>query len=94
METVNTLCGVSIILTQAQEVGHMNAPDDEYAPLLLNLAHGLRCQTTSISPNAPRFQRAPEGTGQSASRRGDQIIQRGRVRFMDRRIYFIVLRDL
>ena len=60
---------------------HVNAPDHQDAALQLHLTNGFGHQTFVGSRNLTRLQRAPEGSGESTGRRGDDVIERRGVRF-------------
>jgi hypothetical protein len=67
-------------LVGGEPVGDVDAPDDQDLAVQLDLADRVCLETTVSGRDATRLQRAPEGPGQSPGGRGDQIVQRGRVR--------------
>jgi len=72
----------------------MDAPDDQHTVLSLNLTSNLSCQTPVAGIDVARFQRTSKGPKHSTRSGRDDIIERRRVRFgQRRRIHFVVLRD-
>jgi hypothetical protein len=85
--------GLALVRSQAQMIGHVNAPHDEHAPVGFHLADGF-CREPSFSGgNAARFQRAAQRSGQSAGCRRHQIIERCGVRLMNARTGAVVRGD-
>jgi hypothetical protein len=69
----------------------MNAANDQYLAVFFNLSFCLRNQPPFTGRNFTRFQRAAKSAGQSARRRGDNIIQSCRMRLMDLRVNAVML---
>jgi len=53
----------------------MYAPDDQYLAIQLHFTLGFRVKKPFTGRYFTRFQRAPEGSGQSTGRRSDNIVQ-------------------
>lgn len=66
---------IGVRLVRLQTVSGPDPPDHEHAVVRLDLALDVRHQPSLIRPDAARFQRAPEGSGQSAAGRGDDIVE-------------------
>ncbi len=79
---------------QPQPVGDVDAPDHEHVPVLLDLTDGLRRQVALAGRYPARLQRAPEGPGQSAGGRRDEVVEGRGVRLVDLRVDAVVRRDL
>jgi hypothetical protein len=75
---VHTLDGFALLLGRAQFVVGVDSFDNENLPVQLNLPGHFGDQPPPARIDAARFQRAPEGSGQSAARRGHQVIDRCR----------------
>jgi hypothetical protein len=71
----------------------MNPADNEHVSVFFNFPPCLRNQSFFTGRNFARFQRAAKGTGQSAGRGGHNIIQRGRMWFVDLRVNTVMLGD-
>jgi hypothetical protein len=76
VKSVDSLCGITLVIHDLEMVGDKNSLDDEYIALLFNFARHFRSQVPLASRNAARFQRAPEGPGQSAAGSRNDIVQR------------------
>ncbi len=76
----------------AQSETDVDPLDHEHVTLELDLALGLGDQTIDRRRHLTRFQRASEGSGQSTGGRGDDIVERGRVR-LDLGADLVVSRD-
>jgi len=61
---------------------HENSFKHEGAVVQLDLSGRVGVETTVSGWDAARFERAAQRAGQSTSRRGDDVIQRGGVRFL------------
>ena len=72
----------------------MDAPNDQDFSLHFDFAGHLRAESAVAGINAARFQRAPEGPGQSTAGRRHHIIQCGSVWGKHFRGNFVVLGDL
>lgn len=75
-------------------VTHVNATNDQYLAVKLDLPRRLRCETPFTGRDPARLQRAPKGAGESASGRGDDVVQRRGVGFVNVGIHSVVPRDL
>ena len=71
----------------------MNPADNQHISVFFNFPPCLRNQSSFTGRNFARFQRAAKGTGQSAGRCGNNIIQRGGMRFVDLRVNTVMLGD-
>ena len=72
---------------------HVNAPNDENALLFLHLADRFSDQPPGAGRNLTRLQRASIGSDESAGSRGNDVVERGRVRLdFGRRPFEIMLR--
>ena len=89
MKSVDALDGVSRLLRRDDFVDHVDALDDQYVLLELDLS--ARHTSETLDGDLARFQRASEGTGQSAGRSGHDVIERRGVRLDLRRINLVVL---
>jgi hypothetical protein len=94
VESVDALRYLPLLRQQAQMVYHVNAPYHQHALLLLDLANYIGRQPALSCRNPARLQRAAQGTGESTSRRGDQIVDGGRNGLVDVRTHAVVLRNL
>jgi hypothetical protein len=74
-----------------QQIGDMDAFDDQDLGVQLDLADRVCLETTVSCRDAARLQRAPEGPGQSPSGRGHQIVQGGGVRLLLGQVGAVVL---
>lgn len=77
-----------------QMVRDVDAAHDQHAVVFLNLTDRRGGQQIFTGRYLSRLQRAPEGAGQSAGRRGDEIVEGGGVRRVNVRIDAIVLGHL
>ena len=77
-----------------EPVTHVDALDDQYAVLGLDLADGLYVVALRIDFDLTRLQRAGEGAGQSAAGGGHHVVERGRVRRILIGLDAVVLGDL
>jgi hypothetical protein len=71
VEAVDPLRHLAMFRRDTQMIGHVNAPHHQHPTFGLDLSRRLRRQIAFASWDLARRQRAPEGAGQSASRRGD-----------------------
>ncbi len=79
MHLVNT-AGDLLGLRRGLEVVHdVDPADDEHTVFLLNLAGHICGEEVFVCLYLARSQRAAEGSGQSATRRSDHIVDRGRM---------------
>lgn len=72
----------------------MDPFNDQDLAILLNLTDGLRSEVSSACIDAARLQRAPEGPGQSAGGRGNDVVEGRGVRRIVGRIHLIMLCDI
>jgi hypothetical protein len=72
----------------------VNAANHQDFALQLDFAGHLRAEPAVAGINAARFQRAPEGSGQSTAGRRHHIVQSGRMRSKGLRRNLVVGRDL
>lgn len=81
MDVVRALDAVAIgVGLDLEGVGGVDALHHQGLAVELDLAGDLGPETTASGGDAARLQRAPEGAGQSATGRRDQVVQRGRLR--------------
>ena len=83
---------LSLFWSDGESVAHVDAFDQQHPVLGLDLAQCLDFVPLRIDFDLTRFQRAGEGAGQSPARRGDDVVQRRRVRFEDVGRHLVVLR--
>jgi hypothetical protein len=91
---VNSLHSLAPILSGAQSVVGVDAANYQNFSFQLDFAGHLRAESAVAGINTARFQRAPEGTGQSAPGRRHHVVQRRRVRGECLRRNFVVCGDL
>ena len=94
VQAVNALDGLALLFRGAQFVVGEDTANDQNFALELNLSPHLARELSVRRINLARFQRAPEGSGQSASRRGDHVIERGGARRKSFGRNFVVSCDL
>jgi hypothetical protein len=94
VKSVDSLCGITLVIRDLEMVGDKNSLDDEYIALLFNFACHFRSQVPLASRNTARFQRAPEGSGQSTTGSRNNVVQRSRPWFGNIWGNLIVLGDL
>jgi len=94
VEIVDPLGGGSLLGPEPQVIGHMDAADHQDSAILLDLTDRVRAEEPVAGWYLTRFQRAPEGSRQSASGRGDDVVEGRRMRLVDVGVDPIVLRDL
>jgi hypothetical protein len=90
VDAVDAYDYLTSVWDDTQMVSDMNAADDQHIPLFFTLADRLRSEPTFSSRNTTRFQRATKRPGQSACSSSNQIVQRGRMGFVDVGIHSIV----
>ena len=71
----------------------MDAPYYEHTFVLLDFTHSLGHKPVDRRGNLTRLQRASKGSGESTSRRGDDIVERGGMRREGIRRNLIMLGD-
>ncbi len=92
---MRALCRVALFRRAAfQRVADANPLDDEHAILDLDVALGIRRQVALPRFDPARLQRATQGAGQSTGRGGDDVVERGRVRFERARRCAVMFRHL
>lgn len=85
--------GLPIRVLGFQSHPHVDTADHQNVLLELDLAHSLADQASSRRTNLTRLQRASEGSGESARRCGNNVVERGCTRFGNGGGNFIVFRD-
>ena len=91
MHVVDAFDNLPLVLTGTQAVVGVNPFQDEHIPIQFNLAGDFRSEVQVTCIDLARFQRAPKGSGQSAARRGHNIVDGGRVGWKLVRGNFVVL---
>ena len=91
VHVVGAFDNLPLVLTGTQAVVGVNPFQDEHIPIQLNLARDFRSEVQVTRIDLTRFQRAPKGSGQSAARRGHNIVNGRRVRWKLVRGDFVVL---
>jgi hypothetical protein len=94
MHFVDFLYNLTPVFPTTQSVVGMDASNDQDFPLQFDFAGHLRAESTVAGIDAARFQRAPEGSGQSTAGRRHHIVQCGRMRRERLRRDSVVLGDL
>lgn len=79
MDAVDPLNHRPRFLRSNQLVNHVNAAEDQNVFFYLNLTSNIGSQSFVTSAYLTRFQRAPEGAGQSTGGRRHDVIDRRRV---------------
>ena len=79
MHFVNSLDNLALVLAGAQSVVGMNAANHQNFFVQLDFPRYLRAESAVAGINATRFQRAPEGPGQSTAGRRHHVVKSGRV---------------
>lgn len=67
--------GFTVLLLRPEPQLDVNAPDHQDTALQLHFTDGFGHQTFIGSRNLTRLQRAPEGSGESTGRRGDNVVE-------------------
>ena len=65
MKAHDPLGGFLLVGIEPQIVLHVDAADDQYPTIQLDLPHGFRPEPTLARRNPARLQRAPEGSRES-----------------------------
>ncbi len=91
---MNSLDNLALVLPGAQSVVGMDTANHQDFSVQLDFSGHLRAESAVVGINATRFQRAPEGSSQSAAGSRHHIVKSGRVRGECLRRYFVVLGDL
>lgn len=86
--------GLALTLVRGQVIGDMDALNDQDVAVFFDLAYRLGRKVPLAGRNFARLQRAPEGAGQSATRRRNQVVQRRCVRIDDVCVHAVMLRNL
>lgn len=76
MEAVHALGHLAQIVREGEIVGHLDPPDDENSSLGPDLSSHQADQVALFELRAARLQRSGKGPGQSAARRGDDVVER------------------
>jgi hypothetical protein len=76
MNPVDTLDDIRVGVMRRQPIMDMNSSDDEDAILRLHLSADFADEPTLARRNLARLQRAPEGSGQSATGGSHHIVDR------------------
>jgi len=63
MKTQHFFGGLTFIIVGLQMIGHMNATNDQYLTIFLNLTPYFRVKLAITGWNFARFQRATKGSG-------------------------------
>jgi hypothetical protein len=91
VNVVRTFCRGVLIGLQPQVVGHVHAAHDQDGAVPLDLARGFRREEALAGWDLARFQRTTKGARQSASRGGNEIVERRIARLVDLRVARTVL---
>ena len=94
MEAMHALGIRPAILRHPEAVANCDAADHQHLVVELDLTDRLDVVALRIDFDLTRLQRAGEGAGQSATGRGDHVIERRGVRRVLLRIHAVVLGDL
>ena len=79
MDAVDAFNYIPRLLGCHQVIDHMNPAEDQNVFFYLNLTRNIGSQSFVTSAYLTRFQRAPEGAGQSTGGRRHDVIDRRRV---------------
>ena len=79
VERVHPLSFRSAFIGHREPVAHVDAFDDQYPVLCLDLTNGFDLIAFGIDLDLTRFQRAGEGAGQSAAGSGHYVVECGGV---------------
>ena len=77
-----------------QMIAHVDAPNDQDLAVQLDLACSLGPEPAVPGWDPARLQRAPEGSSESAGRRGHDVVERRRVGCVHGRVHTVVLGNL
>ena len=77
---MDSLDNLALVLPGAQSVVGMDTANHQNFCVQLDFAGHLRAESAVAGINATRFQRAPEGSGQSTAGRRHHVVKSGRVR--------------
>jgi hypothetical protein len=91
VEAMRAFRRLTLIRWQQQAIGDVDAADDEHVALFLDLADRFRRQEPFSGWDLARLQRTAKGAGQSAGRRGDQIVERRVARLVHPLVDAVVL---
>jgi len=94
VEAVDALGLLALLRRHREPVADGDPLDHEHAVTLEHLTDGLRLVALVMDLYLTRLQRARERAGQSAPRRCDDVVERGRVRGEVPRVDAVVLGDL
>ncbi len=76
MHLVCALDGLAVLCHSAQVIGHMDSSENEHLVVRLDLSFHFSRQLSIAGVDVARLQRASERAEQSASRRGDDVVDR------------------
>lgn len=79
---------------EPQMVSHVDPAYHQDTSILFDLANGLGYKAAFTCRNLARFQRAPQGSSESASGRRYKVIERRRMRLLHLRIHTIMFGHL
>ena len=65
-----------LIFSRLQAIVSVDAFDHQHASLEFDFSRDFRTQFAATGIDSARFQRAPEGSGQSATRSGHHVVER------------------
>ena len=71
---MHALRGLPILLPGFQSHPYMDTADDQHVLLEFDLSQSFTDQQSSRRANLTRLQRASEGSGESARRRGNNVV--------------------
>jgi hypothetical protein len=94
VKSMHPLRSIAMLICELKVVGNENSLDDQDLVLCFDFACHFRIQVSFAGRNSARFQRAPEGSGQSTPGSRDNIIQCSRPGFGNFRGNLIMLGDL
>ena len=96
MESVYPLDRIAVFGGGPQMIGHVNTPQDEHivVRIRLHLAADVSGELAVAGIDSARLQRAPEGTGQSATGGGRHVVDSRGVGIGHVGAHFVVLGDL
>ena len=75
VEIVHAFCGFPVRLRGAQVIGDMNALHHQHVVFLFDLADDISTEIAIACLYLTRLQRAAKGAGESATGRGDEIVE-------------------
>jgi hypothetical protein len=87
-------CRLVVLLRERKPVSHGDAPDDQYAVVVLDLADGVGFKAVRIDVDSARLQRTRVRARQSAPSGRHHVVERGRARRHRAGLDAVVLGDL